>query len=75
MPPAPPKPFADLPNVLAAAELDNVTIKISGACTLSHEPYPYPDIWDGLGRIFDAYGLDRYLWGTDWTRAVRLLNY
>ena len=75
VPPAPPEPFADLPNVLAAAELDNVTIKISGACTLSHEPYPYPDIWDGLGRIFDAYGLDRCLWGTDWTRAVRLLNY
>ena len=75
VPPAPPEPFADLPNVLAAAELDNVVIKISGACTLSHEPYPYSDIWEPLGRIFDAYGLDRCLWGTDWTRAVRLLNY
>ncbi len=75
VPPAPPEPFADLPNVLAAAELDNVVIKISGACTLSHEPYPYADIWEPLGRIFDAYGLDRCLWGTDWTRAVRLLNY
>ena len=41
VPPAPPEPFADLPNVLAAAELDNVAIKISGACTLSHEPFPY----------------------------------
>ena len=75
VPPAPPEPFADLPNVLAAAELDNVVIKISGACTLSHEPFPYPDIWEPLARIFDAYGLDRCLWGTDWTRAVRLLNY
>ena len=70
VPPPPAEPFADLPNVLAAAELDNVVIKISGACTLSHEPFPYPDIWDSLGRIFDAYGLDRCLWGTDWTRAV-----
>ena len=75
VPPAPPEPFADLPNVLVAAELDNVVIKISGACTLSHEPFPYSDIWEPLGRIFDAYGLDRCLWGTDWTRAVRLLNY
>ena len=75
VPPPPAEPFADLPNVLAAAELDNVVIKISGACTLSHEPFPYPDIWEPLGRIFDAYGLDRCLWGTDWTRAVRLLNY
>ena len=75
VPPAPPEPFADLPNVLAAAELDNVAIKISGACTLSHEPFPYPDIWDSLGRVFDAYGLERCMWGTDWTRAVRLLTY
>ena len=52
-----------------------MVIKISGACTLSHEPFPYPDIWEPLSRIFNAYGLDRCLWGTDWTRAVRLLTY
>ena len=75
VPPAPPEPFADLPNVLAAAELDNVAIKISGACTLSHEPFPYPDIWEPLSRVFDAYGLERCMWGTDWTRAVRVLTY
>ena len=54
---------------------DNVVIKISGACTLSREAYPYKDIWDPLGRIFDAYGIHRCLWGTDWTRAVELLTY
>ena len=75
VPPPPAEPFADLPNVLSLAELDNVVIKISGAGTLAHEPFPYPDIWEPLGRIFDAYGLDRCLWGTDWTRAVRLLTY
>ena len=75
LPPAPPEPFADLDNVLSAAELDNVAIKISGACTLSHEPFPYPDIWGPLSLVFNAYGLDRCLWGTDWTRAVRLLTY
>jgi L-fuconolactonase len=74
-PPAPPEPFADLPSVLALAAQPNVAIKISGACTLSHEPFPYGDIWEPLGRIFDAFGLDRCLWGTDWTRAVALLTY
>jgi predicted TIM-barrel fold metal-dependent hydrolase len=74
-PPAPAQPFADLPKVLALAAHDNVTIKISGACTLSHEPYPYKDIWDPLGRIFDAFGFDRCMWGTDWTRAIGLLTY
>ena len=61
--------------MLALAAHPNIAIKISGACTLSHEPFPYPDIWEPLGRIFDAFGLDRCLWGTDWTRAVELLTY
>ena len=74
-PPAPAEPFADLDNVLSLAELDNVAIKISGACTLSHEPFPYPDIWEPLVKIFNAFGFDRCMWGTDWTRAVRLLTY
>ena len=74
-PPAPPEPFAELDSVLSLAELDNVAIKISGACTLSHEPFPYSDIWEPLRRIFEAYGFERCLWGTDWTRAVNLLTY
>jgi predicted TIM-barrel fold metal-dependent hydrolase len=74
-PPPPDQPFAELPKVLALAALPNVAIKITGAGTLSHEPFPYADIWDSLGRIFDAFGLDRCLWGTDWTRAVALLSY
>jgi len=74
-PPAPAQPFADLPKVVALAKHDNVAIKITGACTLSHEPFPYNDIWAPLGRIFDAYGMHRCIWGTDWTRAVGLLTY
>ncbi|MGA8552324.1 MAG: amidohydrolase family protein [Stellaceae bacterium] len=74
-PPPPPQPFGDLPKLLALAAHDNVAVKISGACTLSHEPFPYKDIWDPLGRIFDTFGFDRCLWGTDWTRAVGLLTY
>jgi predicted TIM-barrel fold metal-dependent hydrolase len=74
-PPPPDHPFAELPKVLALAAHPNIAIKITGACTLSHVPFPYPDIWDPLGRIFDAFGLDRCLWGTDWTRAVALLTY
>ena len=74
-PPPPAKPFADLSQLLTLAGLDNVAVKISGACTLSHESFPYHDIWDPLYRIFDAFGFDRCMWGTDWTRAVGLLTY
>jgi L-fuconolactonase len=73
--PAPPQPWADLPKVLELAKRKNAVIKITGACTLSREPYPYPDIWDPLARVFDAWGLDRCLWGTDWTRTFAIVNY
>ena len=74
-PPAPKRPFRDLKEVLALADFDNVAIKISGACTLSHVAFPYSDIWPALTGIFEAYGLARCMWGTDWTRAIKLLTY
>ncbi len=74
-PPAPADGWDPLPEVLALSALPNVAIKVSGACTLAREPYPYQDIWEPLARVFDAFGLERCLWGTDWTRAVELLTY
>jgi len=74
-PPAPTEPWAELPKLLGLAAHDNIVVKISGAGTLSHQPFPYKDIWDPLGRIFDAFSFDRCMWGTDWTRAVGLLTY
>jgi L-fuconolactonase len=79
-PPAPPQPsvdqiWADLPKVLELARRANAVIKVSGACTLSREPYPFADIWDPLARVFEAWGFERCLWGTDWTRAFAVVNY
>ena len=75
VPPVPTDPFADLADVISLAAYDNVAIKISGACTLSHQPFPYADIWQPLTEIFQAFGFERCMWGTDWTRAVELLTY
>jgi L-fuconolactonase len=74
-PPVPAEPFADLSKVLDLAAHDNIVVKITGACTLSRQPFPYDDLWEPLGRIFNAFGFDRCMWGTDWTRAVGLLTY
>jgi predicted TIM-barrel fold metal-dependent hydrolase len=74
-PQVPPEPLAELPKLLPLAAHDNVAVKISGACTLSREPFPYRDLRGPLGRIFDAFGFDRCMWGTDWTRAVAFLTY
>lgn len=74
-PPVPEKPWADLSQVLTVAQFPNVVMKLTGACTLSHEPYPFNDIWDPVCRMIDTFGVDRCLWGTDWTRAVNLITF
>lgn len=74
-PPVPDAPFADLPLLLDLARHDNVVVKVTGACTLSRQPFPFDDIWDPLARVFDAFGFERCLWGTDWTRAIKMVSY
>jgi len=74
-PPAPKEPWVELPKLLALSTHKNIVVKISGACTLSHEPFPYKDIRKPVDQIISTFGLDRCMWGTDWTRAVNLLTF
>jgi predicted TIM-barrel fold metal-dependent hydrolase len=60
--------FIHLDEMLALAKLPNVAVKATGAPHYSTEPYPFRNIQDGLHRIFDAYGPERFFWGTDITR-------
>jgi L-fuconolactonase len=74
-PPVPEDVWADLPKLLALAAYPNVRVKVSGACTMSLAGYPYDDIWDPVLRVLDAFGVDRCMWGTDWTRTIGMLTY
>jgi predicted TIM-barrel fold metal-dependent hydrolase len=60
--------FVNLDELLTLAKLPNVAIKATGAPGYSTAPYPFRNIHDGLHRIFDAYGPERFFWGTDITR-------
>lgn len=60
--------FADLDELVALARLPNVAVKATGAPAYSTQPYPYRNIQDGLHRLFDAFGPERFFWGTDITR-------
>jgi len=74
-PPVPEDVWADLPKLLALAAYPNVRVKVSGACTMSLAGYPYDDIWENVLRVLDAFGVDRCMWGTDWTRTIGMLTY
>ena len=60
--------FANLPDLLTLAKCPNVAVKATGAPGYGAGAYPYPELHDGLWRIFDAFGPDRFFWGTDITR-------
>lgn len=60
--------FIHLDEMTSLAKLPNVAVKATGAPHYSTQPYPFRSIQDGLHRIFDAYGPDRFFWGTDITR-------
>ena len=59
--------FVHLDELVALAKLPNVAVKATGAPHYSTQPYPFKNIQDGLHRIFDAYGPDRFFWCTDIT--------
>jgi predicted TIM-barrel fold metal-dependent hydrolase len=72
---ADPEPFQRLPQLLALAKHPNVSVKFSGAPTLSHERYPYSDLWPHLHQVVEAFGPERLMWGSDVTRVKVHHNY
>ncbi len=62
-----PDRFAQVPELLALADLPNVFLKWGHAPLLSEEPYPFPDVREHLHRVVDAFGVERVMWASDWT--------
>jgi L-fuconolactonase len=58
-----------LPELLALAEHPNVALKATAATVHSRQSYPFSDLWPSLHKVIDAFGVDRVMWGSDWTRV------
>lgn len=61
-------PFLRLPQLLALAKYDNVSVEMIGAPAFSRGAFPFPDIRPALDRVFEAFTMDRLMWGSDFTR-------
>jgi len=59
-----------LPDLVALAKFPNVAVKMTGVPGLSLESYPFHDLIDPVKRIIDAFGADRLMWGSDFTRLM-----
>ena len=59
--------FSKNAELCGLAKYPNIAVKATGAPGYSTASYPYRNIHDYMHRIFDAFGPDRFFWGTDMT--------
>jgi predicted TIM-barrel fold metal-dependent hydrolase len=65
----------ELARLLALARYARVFVKISHLWSLSHEAYPYRDTHEQVRRLYDAFGPQRLMWGTDWPGVEAYCGY
>jgi len=56
----------ELEKLIALHRYPKVFVKISHTWSLSRQPYPYPDAQEQVRRLYDSFGPQRLMWGTDW---------
>ncbi|WP_176079839.1 amidohydrolase family protein [Paraburkholderia tropica] len=62
-------------DLLALARYPNVYVKISHLWSLSQQPYPFPDSFVLLKKVYDAFGPKRLMWGTDHPICLPYVTY
>jgi predicted TIM-barrel fold metal-dependent hydrolase len=62
--------WADLIDLLALARHPNIAVKVSSLPCFTTQPYPYPNLHSPIRAIYDAFGPQRMIWGSDITRLT-----
>jgi L-fuconolactonase len=57
---------AQLAPLLEFRRYPKLFVKVSHTWSLSREEYPYRDTWRQVKKLYDAFGPQRLMWGTDW---------
>lgn len=60
--------FKDFDKLLVAARRPNIAVKVSALPCYTEAPYPYRNLHAYVRRVYDAYGPQRMLWGSDYSR-------
>ncbi len=62
-------------RLLALSRQPNVFVKPTGYYYSSREDYPYRDCWDLVRALYDAFGAERLLWGSDFPHVLLKSGY
>ena len=66
---------ADFQSLLGLGLQDNVYVKVSGHYALSAEPYPHRDTWPFMQALYDTFGPQRLMWGSDFPYILQQGGY
>ena len=64
-----------LPTLLDLARFPRVYVKISHTWNVSKHDYPYRDTHDQVKHLYDSFGPQRLMWGTDWPMVEKKCGY
>ncbi|WP_347557741.1 amidohydrolase family protein [Robbsia sp. KACC 23696] len=64
-----------LAPLLSLQRYPNVFVKITHPWSLSRESYPYDDAFAQVERVYDVFGADRVMWGTDFPVSLPYASY
>jgi predicted TIM-barrel fold metal-dependent hydrolase len=67
--------LAELPALLTLADCAGLYVKVTGLHDLSRRPPPFADLQETLRTLAGAFGADRLMWGSDWTRDTGRFSY
>lgn len=56
----------ELKKLLALHRYPRVFVKVSHTWSVSQQPYPYRDAQEQVRKLYDTFGPQRLMWGTDW---------
>ena len=68
-------PYPVLSIVLNMAKHPNVYVKFTPQLPTSKLPYPHEDAFPTYERIYDAFGPERLMWGTDFPHVLKAPGY
>lgn len=74
-PPLEPEPRPLFETVKSLAQYPNLYVKLTPQPHRSEQDFPHADTWDLYRRLYDAFGPQRLMWGTNFPGVMQGLGY
>jgi len=66
---------ADLKDLLALSQHNKIYAKVSGYYYFSRCSYPFEDCWNVFRALYDAFGPERLVWGSDFPHVLLKIGF